>query len=96
MIAGQFQPTKNGVLELIKQYNISQDTLRQAMQKLNSPAVSGVLNMVKPGLTNTINDAANEIIQSNFTPNNVGNNTNSSSFNTDSGMDDLRKRLAKM
>lgn len=95
-IAGQFSPTKSGVLDLIKQYNISQETLQQAIRKLNSPAVSGVLNMVKPGLTDTLNAAARELTQeipaagtSGNIPENPGNNV------AGGGIDDLRKRLSK-
>lgn len=97
-IAGRFSPTKSGVLDLMRQYNISQETLQQAIQKLNSPAVSGVLNMVKPGLTDTLNAAAREITQgtppagiSGKTPELPG----ASGPAGGGSIDDLRSRLSK-
>lgn len=82
----------------MRQYNISQETLQQAIQKLNSPAVSGVLNMVKPGLTDTLNAAAREITQgtppagiSGKTPELPG----SSGPAGGGSIDDLRNRLSK-
>lgn len=100
-MAAQFQPTKNGVLDLIKQYNISQETLQSAIRKLNTPAVSGVLNMVRPGLTDTLNQAAQELTQGPLPtagtagsfPENPGSSGNAANGNSD--LAELKKRLSK-
>lgn len=60
-IAAQFSQSKSGVLDLIRQYNIGQERLQQAVQTLNNPLVSGLLNRVQPGLPDKLRSAASEI-----------------------------------
>lgn len=60
-LAGRYSQDKNGVLELMRQYNISQERLQQAVQALNNPKISGFLNMVQPGLPDKLRNAAQEI-----------------------------------
>ena len=61
-LAGRFSQDKNGVLELMRQYNIGQERLQQAVAALNNPKISGFLNMVQPGLPDKLRNAAREII----------------------------------
>lgn len=60
-IAAQFSQSKSGVLDLIRQYNIGQERLQQAVQTLNNPLVSGLLNRFQPGLPDKLRSAASEI-----------------------------------
>lgn len=59
-IAAQFSPTKNGLSDVIRQYNIGQERLQQAIGALNNPMISGVLNRVRPGLVDQLKGAAQE------------------------------------
>ena len=92
-IAGQFAQNKNGVLELMRQYNISQDRLQQAVQALNNPKISGFLNMVQPGLPDKLRSAAQEIAAE--VPAQGGASAPQLPASGSSDVDELRKRLSK-
>lgn len=92
-IAGQFAQNKNGVLELMRQYNISQERLQQAVQALNNPKISGFLNMVQPGLPDKLRSAAQEIAAE--VPAQGGASAPQLPASVGSDVDELRKRLSK-
>ena len=92
-IAGQFAQNKNGVLELMRQYNISQDRLQQAVQALNNPKISGFLNMVQPGLPDKLRSAAQEIAAE--VPAQGGATMPHMQQSSGSDIDALRDRLSK-
>ncbi len=92
-LAGQFAQNKNGVLELMRQYNIGQERLQQAVQALNNPKISGFLNMVQPGLPDKLRSAAQEIAAE--VPAQGGASTPQLPASGSSDVDELRKRLSK-
>nr|DAE79014.1 MAG TPA: vacuolar protein sorting-associated protein [Caudoviricetes sp.] len=59
-IAAQFSPTKSGLSDVMRQYNIGQERLQQAIGALNNPMISGVLNRVRPGLVDQLKGVAQE------------------------------------
>lgn len=92
-LAGQFAQNKNGVLELMRQYNISQERLQQAVQALNNPKISGFLNMVQPGLPDKLRSAAQEIAAE--VPAQGVTSSPQLPASGGSDVDELRKRLSK-
>lgn len=92
-IAGQFAQNKNGVLDLMRQYNISQERLQQAVQALNNPKISGFLNMVQPGLPDKLRSAAQEIAAE--VPAQGVTSAPQLPASGGSDVDELRKRLSK-
>lgn len=93
-VASQFRPDKGGLQDLIRQYNIGQDRLQQAIRALNNPMVSGMLNSVQPGLTDKLRAVASEVST-------TQGNTQAASPNAQSGPQTdsvaaLRDRLAKL
>lgn len=92
-LAGQFAQNKNGVLELMRQYNIGQERLQQAVQALNNPKISGFLNMVQPGLPDKLRSAAQEIAAE--VPAQGGASAPQLSASGGSDVEELRKRLSK-
>lgn len=90
-LAGRYSQDKNGVLELMRQYNIGQERLQQAVAALNNPMVSGILNKFQPGLPDRLRDLAREV------------STDAGALPQGSGgaqapasdVDDLRKRLSR-
>lgn len=92
-LAGQFAQNKNGVLELMRQYNIGQERLQQAVQALNNPKISGFLNMVQPGLPDKLRNAAREIAAE--VPAQGGTTMPQMPQSSGSDIDALRDRLSK-
>lgn len=92
-LAGQFAQNKNGVLELMRQYNIGQERLQQAVQALNNPKISGFLNMVQPGLPDKLRNAAREIAAE--VPAQGGTTMPQIPQSSGSDIDALRDRLSK-
>lgn len=92
-LAGQFAQNKNGVLELMRQYNIGQERLQQAVQALNNPKISGFLNMVQPGLPDKLRNAAREIAAE--VPAQGGTTIPQMPQSSGSDIDALRDRLSK-
>lgn len=92
-LAGQFAQNKNGVLELMRQYNIGQERLQQAVQALNNPKISGFLNMVQPGLPDKLRNAAREIAAE--VPAQGGATMPQMPQSSGSDVDALRDRLSK-
>lgn len=92
-LAGRYSQDKNGVLELMRQYNISQERLQQAVQALNNPKISGFLNMVQPGLPDKLRSAAREIAAE--VPAQGGTTMPQMPQSNGSDIDALRDRLSK-
>lgn len=59
-MAQQFQPSKDGVAQLMQQYGKSREDLRNAAGMLNSPMAQKVLSRI-PGLGDALREAASEI-----------------------------------
>lgn len=92
-LAGRFSQDKNGVLELMRQYDIGQERLQQAVAALNNPKISGFLNMVQPGLPDKLRSAAREIAAD--VPAQGGASTPQLPQSGGSDIDALRNRLSK-
>lgn len=59
-MAQQFSPSKDGIAQLMAQHGKNKRDLQQAISMLNSPIIQDTLGKI-PGLSNTIQQAANEI-----------------------------------
>lgn len=60
-LAGQFQPSKDGVAELMARYGKSRDDLKQAANMLNNPAIQNTLGKV-PGLSQILSQGADALL----------------------------------
>lgn len=61
-MAKSFSPNKDGISQLMAQYGKDRSDLRKAVGMLENPAVKSALSRV-PGLSNLLNNAANEIMK---------------------------------
>lgn len=56
-MAAQFSASPDGVRQLMQQMGKTQADVKAAVDALNNPAISGVLNRVAPGLTDQLRQA---------------------------------------
>lgn len=56
-MAAQFSASPDGVRQLMQQMGKTQADIKAAVDTLNNPAISGVLNRVAPGLTDQLRQA---------------------------------------
>ena len=62
-MAAQFSQSPAGVRQLMQQMGKTQADVQSAMNALNNPAVSDLLNRVSPGLADQLRSAGNSIAQ---------------------------------
>ena len=62
-MAAQFSQSPSGVRDLMQQMGKTGADVQAAMNALNNPAISGLLNRVSPGLTDQLRSAGNSIAQ---------------------------------
>lgn len=96
-MAKQFAPTKDGIAQLMAQHGKTKKDLQQAINMLNNPIIQNTLGRV-PGLSNTIQNATNELVNdSSFgNPDNVENNQSVHNPQTSENTDSLFARLRKL
>ena len=61
-IAGQFQPTKAGVLDLMRQHGKGTEDIKKALAAMQNPMISGMLNRVSPNLVQQLQQAGQDIL----------------------------------
>lgn len=64
-MASQFQPSKDGVAELMRQHGKNVNDIRAALGALNNPMVSGLVNRISPNMAQQLKQAGETIINEN-------------------------------
>lgn len=67
-MAAQFSQSPAGVRQLMQQMGKTQADVQSAMNALNNPAVSGLLNRMSPGLAEQLRSAGNALTQQQVAP----------------------------
>lgn len=61
-MAAQFSASPDGVRQLMAQMGKTQADVKAAVDALNNPAISGVLNRISPGLTDQLKQAGQSFL----------------------------------
>ena len=92
-MAAQFSQSPDGVRQLMQQMGKTQADVQAAVQALNNPAVSGMLNRVSPGLAEQLKAAGASLATGHSSPEKTPPSTD---VKGDDSLARLREKLARL